>query len=213
MKRATTSHDDDDSVRTPPEKGPQRTEPSVDLPEARVPQRTEPSDLPEERVKSKLRVSEATAIVLAAIKRKRAEKAEEKKAEEKAKGDENARDEGIPKRQKTKMAPLDTPCPKRKELDEHTPPRTGDPDERKMPAKKKAKTSADNLQKEDSSAKPPELPIEGRIFGTEKGKIVKEESRSNWRVRHGKTSKSFSFKEYGNDEKAFTAALAYLDSL
>ena len=117
LKRATTFHDDD----TPPEMGPQRTEPSVDLPEQRVPQRTQPSAAGKGNSK---RVSEATAVVIAAIKRKRAEKAEGKKAEEKEKkAEEKAEaDEGIPKRQKKKMAPLDTPCPnKRKQLDEHTP--------------------------------------------------------------------------------------------
>ena len=108
---------------------------------------------------------------------------------------------------------MDTPCPKKKELDEHTPPRTCDIDERKMPAKKKAKTSADNLKKGDSPAKPAELPIVGRIYGTEKGKIVKEASRSNWRVRHALGSKSFSFKDYGAEEKAYAAAKAYLDRL
>ena len=215
LKRATTFHDDD----TPPEMGwtepsvdlrekrfPQRTEPSVDLPEQRVPQRTQPSAAGKGNSK---RVSEATAVVIAAIKRKRAEKAEGKKAEEKEKkAEEKAEaDEGIPKRQKKKMAPLDTPCPnKRKQLDEHTP--------QKETPQKKAKTSADTLKKGDSPAKPAELPIESRIYGTEKGKIVNEASRSNWRVRmHGNTSKSFSYKAYGSDEKAFTAAVAYLDSL
>ena len=86
---------------------------------------------------------------------------------------------------------------------DETPPRTGDPDEK--PAQKRVKQNADNKpSKKNSPAKP---------LGTDKGKITREASRSNWRVRHALGSKSFSFKEYGNEKKALSAALDYLHSL
>ena len=92
---------------------------------------------------------------------------------------------------------------------EETPPRTGDPDEK--PAQKRVKANADNkLAKKNSTAKPAQQCFRE---GTDKGKITKEASRSNWRVRHALGSKSFSFKEYGNEKKAYSAALDYLHSL
>ena len=94
---------------------------------------------------------------------------------------------------------------------EETPPRTGAPDEK--PAQKRVKANADKLGKKNSTAKPAQQSVQ-RVKGTDKGKITKEASRSNWRVRTGTTSKSFSFKDYGNDEKkTYAAAKDYLDRL
>ncbi len=74
------------------------------------------------------------------------------------------------------------------------------------------KANADKLAKKNSTAKPAQQSVQ-RVKGTDKGKITKEASRSNWRVRHALGSKSFSFKEYGNEKKALSAALDYLHSL
>ena len=136
----------------------------------------------------KLPIHQAAAVVLAAVKRKRLNAA--------------TPDKGIPEAKRMNSVGLGTPCTKKK-MCEETPPRTGDPDEK--PAPKRMKPNADNkLAKKNSPAKP---------VGTDKGKITREASRSNWRVRHALGSKSFSFKEYGNEKKALSAALDYLHSL